>query len=554
MNIDDRNVADIVSRVVARLKEKGVVSTHSQAGHVAGADRVGALAREAVAGGAASATTTNTWKRTPLADNDRPIKRKYVLPPVESEPAARQPEANPTKPAPCPLNIVSKSAPGSGIYEDIESACQASARAQAQYAKMGFNARFAVIEALRKAALANLERWSNEAVAETGMGRIEDKIQKNRLVALKTPGPEYLQRPETFAGSDGLASTRLDPFGIVAAVAPCTNSTETIINNGISMLSAGNSVVFNPHPIARRVSADTVRTLNQAIAAAGGPGELLCCIQEPTIDSANLLMRHSLIGLVMVTGGGAVVDSAMKSGKRAICAGPGNPPAVVDESADLERAARSLVAGASLDNNVVCTDEKAILAVAAIADSLKVLLLKHGCVEVTGKDVQRLTELVLFEQGGPGRHGAPNKKLVGKTPAFILRQMGIEVDERVRCILVDVDKDHPLMWTEQLMPVLPLCRLPDAESAIVHAAAVEGGRRHTASIYSQRLDRITRFVNLMNCSICVVNDSNFAGLGLGGEGYTSFSIATPTGEGLTTARTFSRERRLAICAGGLQRF
>ena len=549
MNLDDGHVADIVSRVVARLKEKGVVAAPAQ---------IAAAASTALAGKseARDADANDCWRRRPRNDDDRPIKRKYVLPPQSFEPAVRA--ANPPlvieKSAAIPVNVITRTSSGDGIYDNVDAASAASARAQVQYAKMGFNARAAIVDAIRKAALANLERWSHEAVAETGMGRVEDKIQKNRLVATKTPGPEILQRPETFTGTDGMTCTRLDPFGVVAAVIPCTNSTETVINNGISMLSAGNSVVFNPHPISKKVSADAVRTLNQAIVSAGGPNELLCCIQEPTIDSANALMRHPLTNLVVVTGGGAVVDSAMKSGNRAICAGPGNPPAVVDESACLEHAARSIVAGASLDNNVVCTDEKAILAVASIADALKALLLKNGCVELSGYDVERLTELVLAEPGGPNRHGAPNKKCVGKTPAAILKHLGMDVDERIRCVIVDVDKDHPLVWTEQLMPVIPLCRLPDAESAIAHAVAVEAGRRHTASIHSQRLDRITRFSNLMNCSICVANASNFAGLGLNGEGYTSFSIATPTGEGLTTARTFARERRLAICGGGLKRY
>jgi propionaldehyde dehydrogenase len=254
-----------------------------------------------------------------------------------------------------------------------------------------------------------------------------------------------------------------------------------------------------------------------------------------------------------VTGGGAVVDAAMKSGKRAVCAGPGNPPAVVDETADLERAAKSIVSGASLDNNVVCTDEKSCIAVDSIANNLKALMLKNGCVEVSGRDIDKLTSIILSEPGGPGKHGMTNKKFVGKNPSVILREIGMNVDDRVRLALLDVDKDHPLVWTEQLMSVFPLCRVKNADEAIAHAAAVEDGRRHTASIHSQRTDRITQFANTMNCSICVANDSNYAGLGLGGEGYTSFSIATPTGEGMTTARTFCRERRLAVCGGGLAR-
>ena len=534
MDLDTQKVADIVSRVVERLQQQGVVPP------------------------APPSPPADCWQRSPRRpdrDDERPLRRRVpssLAAPQSSPPQRREKPAEESAPSRA-VSISVPRTPGEGLYEDVDAACRAAERAYQELARMGFNARFAIVDALRKAALENLERWSAEAAQETRMGRAEDKIRKNRLVATRTPGPEILQKPESYGGSGGLTVNRLDPWGVIASIIPCTNSTETVINNGISMLSAGNAVVFNPHPIAKNVSADCVRTLNRAIAAAGGPRELLCCIVEPAIESANALMRHPLTSLVLVTGGGAVVQAAMQSGKRAICAGPGNPPAVVDETADLAHAAKALVAGASLDNNVVCTDEKEVLAVDSIADQLKALMVQNGCVEVSGRDVEKLTDLVLAEKGGPGMHGAPNKKLVGKNPSAILREIGINVDDRVRLALVDVDKDHPLVWTEQLMPVLPLCRLRDAGEAIAHAAAVEAGRRHTASIHSQRLDRITRFSNTLNCSICVANDANYAGLGLGGEGYTSFSIATPTGEGLTTARTFSRERRLAVCGGGLHR-
>ena len=435
-----------------------------------------------------------------------------------------------------------------GVFTDVDAAVRAAKRSYEELTRMGFNARFKLIEVFRKTALENIQRWSEEAARETGMGRAEDKVKKNHLVTTRTPGPEILVNPQTFAGSDGMTVTRLDPWGVIASIIPCTNSTETVINNGIGMLAAGNAVVFNPHPVARKISAEAVRTLNRALGTAGFPRELLCCLAEPTVESANALMRHPAVGLVLVTGGGAVVDAAMKSGKRAICAGPGNPPAVVDETADLERAAKAIVAGASLDNNVVCTDEKSCIAVDSIADNLKALMLKQGCVEVSGANIDKLTSIILSEPGGPGKHGMTNKKFVGKNPSVILREIGMTVDDRVRLALLDVDKDHPLVWTEQLMPIFPICRVKNAAEAIAHAAAVEDGRRHTASIHSQRIDRITQFANTMNCSICVANDSNFAGLGLGGEGYTSFSIATPTGEGMTTARTFCREQTV----GGLR--
>ncbi len=542
MQLDDSKVAELVSRVVARLKQNGAAPSLAKA-----------PAPKVAHAPAAEHTGSTNWVRSkPARADDRPIQRKTGFSSSGPTPAVAKKTA---APASTSAPTVAKAAPatGDGVYTDVDAACRAAERSYQELTKLGFNARFKLIEVFRAAALANIERWSVEAARETGMGRAEDKLKKNRLVTLRTPGPEILVNPTTFAGSDGITSIRLDPWGVIASIIPCTNSTETVINNGIGMLAAGNAVVFNPHPVAKKISCDAVRTLNQALSAAGFPKELLCILAEPTVESANALMKHPLTGMVLVTGGGAVVDVAMKCGKRAVCAGPGNPPSVVDETACLDRAAKALVSGASLDNNVVCTDEKAVIAVASIADALKQKMLARDCVEVTGANIEKLTKIILSDPGSPTHHGMTNKKFVGKNPSVILREIGMNVDDRVRLAIVDVEKDHPLIWTEQLMPVLPICRVKDADEAITFAAAVEGGRRHTASIHSQRLDRITRFANTLNCSICVANDSNYAGLGLNGEGYTSFSIATPTGEGLTTARTFCRERRLAVCGGGLGR-
>ena len=540
MALDEQKVAELVSRVVARLQQKGVAAPAPKTAPAV-------PPRPSPSNTKADHSGSTNWMRSkPLRGDDLPIQRKTGM----TRPTA-QPKAE--KPAPTVSVKAPASSGGDGVYSDVDSACRAAERSYHELSKLGFNARFKLIEVFRSAALANIERWSVEAARETGMGRAEDKIKKNRLVTTRTPGPEFLMRPETYAGSDGLTSIRLDPWGVIASIIPCTNSTETVINNGIGMLAAGNAVVFNPHPVAKKVSCDAVRTLNAALSAAGFPRELLCILAEPTVESAHALMKHPTTGMVLVTGGGAVVDVAMKSGKRAVCAGPGNPPAVVDETADLDRAARALVSGASLDNNVVCTDEKSVIAVTSIADALKKKMLDLDCVEVTGANIEKLTKIILSDPGSPTHHGMTNKKFVGKNPSVILREIGMNVDDRVRLAIVDVDTNHPLIWTEQLMPVLPICRVKDAEDAIALAAAVEGGRRHTASIHSQRIDRITRFANTLNCSICVANDSNYAGLGMNGEGYTSFSIATPTGEGLTTARTFCRERRLAISGGGLSR-
>jgi acyl-CoA reductase-like NAD-dependent aldehyde dehydrogenase len=304
--------------------------------------------------------------------------------------------------------------------------------------------------------------------------------------------------------------------------------------------------VFNAHPGAKACSAQTVQILNQAIQGAGGPPDLITCPQEPTIESAQYLMRNPDIRLLVVTGGPAVVREAMKSGKKAICAGPGNPPVVVDETADLEQAARDIVKGASFDNNIVCILEKEIVVVDAVADQLKATMLQRGAVEITSWQLDRLMKVILAEDHGPGKHGIVNKAYVGKTPSTILREIGVNVDESVRLVLAETDAQHPLVWTEQLMPIMPLVRVRNADEAIDRAKDFEQGMGHTSMIHSKNLDVLSRMSREINTSIFVKNGPSLAGLGFGGEGYTSFSIASPTGEGLTCARDFTRVRRCTL--------
>jgi len=247
-----------------------------------------------------------------------------------------------------------------------------------------------------------------------------------------------------------------------------------------------------------------------------------------------------------VTGGPGVVREAMGSGKKAICAGPGNPPVVVDETADLEQAARDIVKGASFDNNVVCILEKEILAVEAIADRLKAILLQRGAVELSSWQLSRLMKAILAEDHGPGKHGVVNKAFVGKSPSVILREIGMSVDDSVRLVVAETDAQHPLVWTEQLMPVLPLVRVRNADEAIDLAKAVEQGMGHTAVCHSKNLDVLSRMSREINTSIFIKNGPSLAGLGFGGEGFASFSIASPTGEGLTSAIDFTRVRRCTL--------
>ncbi len=455
-----------------------------------------------------------------------------------------------------PVVTVGKKAPavtagrGDGIFATVDEAVNAAWDAYQEYREMGLDRRFKVVDRIRESMRDNAERLARMAWEETGLGRPEDKLLKNLLVTNKTPGPEDLE-PQTWSGDRGLTVTEWAPFGVVAAITPTTNPTATIINNTIAVLSAGNGLVFNVHPSAKKVSVECVRLINRCVADAGGPANLVTCTPEPTIESAQELMVHPRARLLLVTGGPGVVKAALATTKRAITAGPGNPPVVVDETANLDLAGREIVRGGSFDNNVICTDEKEVIAVASVADRLIEAMCAHGAVRVPEGKLAQLEKVIFKQLGEPNKPGKINPKWIGKNAGLILREIGITAGDDVRMAVVDVPTHHSLVWTEQMMPVMPVARVANVELAIDLAIRAEHGFGHTAGIYSRNVDTITKMARAINVSIFTANGPNLAGLGQGGEGYTSFSIASPSGEGMTRPRSFSRERRLAV-AGGLR--
>lgn len=432
-----------------------------------------------------------------------------------------------------------------GVFAELDSAVSAARTAFAALNEMTLARRFEIIASIRNKMLEHAEPLASEAHRETGLGRFEDKVIKNRLVANKTPGPEILQA-EAQSGDGGLSLFERAPFGVIGSITPSTNPTATIINNTIAMVSAGNAVVFNVHPNAARCSIKCVDLINRAVVEAGGPPNLVTTLAHPTVESAQALMVHPGVRLLVVTGGAGVVQAAMKSGKRAICAGPGNPPIVVDETADIDQAGRDVVRGASFDNNVICTDEKETFVVGSVADQLLRAMSAHGAVVLTQSQTKQLENLIFKEVRGPRKAAVINRDLIGKNAGVILKKIGMNVSEDLRLGVIDVGVDHPLIWTEQMMPIMPVARVSNANQAIDMAVEAEGGRGHTAVMHSRNIDNLSRMARLINCSIFVKNGPCYAGLGEGGEGYTSFSIASPTGEGMTDPRTFSRLRRCVL--------
>ncbi len=429
------------------------------------------------------------------------------------------------------------------IFNQVEDAIMASHAAYRHYMAEALAIRTKIIAALREELAPLISEMSERAVDETGMGNVTDKIAKNTAALDNTPGIEDLTT-RALTGDGGMVLFELSPFGVIGAIAPSTNPTETIINNSISMLAAGNSVYFSPHPGAKKVSLWLIEKIEAIIYRASGIHNLVVTVADPTFDATREMMAHPRIALLAVTGGPAIVDMAMKTGKKVIGAGPGNPPVLVDETACPIKAAKDIVDGASFDHNVLCIAEKSVIVVAGIADSLIENMQKNGALLVTSAaDVAKLRRVALTDKG------EANKTLVGKSPAVILQAAGLSAPFTPRLIIVEVGPDDPLVMVEQLMPLLPIVRVKDFEEGLALALVVENNLHHTAIMHSQNVSRLNRAAKIMQTSIFVKNGPSYAGLGIGAEGFTTYTIATPTGEGTTSPRTFARKRRCVLTNG-----
>ncbi|MCL2421273.1 MAG: aldehyde dehydrogenase EutE [Defluviitaleaceae bacterium] len=399
--------------------------------------------------------------------------------------------------------------------------------------KMSMAQREQIIANIRAMTLENAEWFANMAVEETGMGNVAHKILKHQLVAEKTPGTEDITTT-AWSGDNGLTLVEMSPFGVVGAITPSTNPSETIICNAIGMLAGGNTVVFSPHPSAMRTSLAAIDMINRASAAAGGPAKIAFAA------SSDAVMKHKDIALIVATGGPGLVSAVLASGKRAIGAGAGNPPALVDETADLQKAAEDIINGATFDNNLPCIAEKAIVAVAPIADKLmRYMTVEQGCYLASASNLAKLEALVFTAKG-------LSRDCVGKSAAVLLEQIGVTPPQGVRCIVFEGEKEHPFIAEELMMPILGMVRAADFEDAVETALWLEHGYRHTTHIHSKNIDHITAYAKAMDTAILVKNAPSYAAIGFGSEGYCSFTIASRTGEGLTSATSFTKQRRCVM--------
>ncbi|WP_159566655.1 aldehyde dehydrogenase family protein [Budvicia diplopodorum] len=450
-----------------------------------------------------------------------------------------------TVPAPASIGFSASAADASnnGIFSHMDRAIEAAHIAQRQYSLCSMADRASFIKGIRDAFSQQpvLEQLSRMAVEETGMGNFHDKVIKNRVAVLQTPGVEDLVT-QACSGDSGLTLVEYSAYGVIGSITPTTNPTETIICNAIGMLAAGNCVVFSPHPRSKQVSLLAIAMINQKLAELGAPANLVTTVEQPSIDSTNQLMKHPKVRMLVATGGPAIVNTVMSSGKKAIGAGAGNPPVVVDETANIEKAAKDIVNGCSFDNNMPCVAEKELLVVDQVADFLIHYMKKNGAYLLSDRaQIQKLQDLVLNEKAT-----GPNTAFVGKGAVYILEKLNISAPADTKIILLETDKTHPFVVHELMMPILPLVRVDNVDAAIDLAIELEQGNRHTAIMHSTNVEKLTKMAKLIQTTIFVKNGPSYAGLGVGGEGYTTFTIAGPTGEGLTSAKSFARMRRCVM--------
>ena len=451
-------------------------------------------------------------------------------------------------PAPVPKAAPSaaRHGPHFGVFGDAREACAAAQDAFLQLKEKGVAGRIKVVEIVKELVTARAVEWGRFEFEETKIGRLEHKIEKLQIVKL-VPGVEWL-KPYGLSGDHGITMEEYTPFGVVAAILPVTHSVPTLSGNIINIVAAGNSVVFNPHPGGARSAALAVRAYNEAIHAALGIENLVCTIEKPTLDSFDALTKNEFVRLLCVTGGPAVVSAAMKSGKRAICAGPGNPPVLVDDTVDPDKAARDIIQGGAYDNNLLCIGEKQVFVLDHMAGALIRGFEKAGAVQLNSSQLGKLTAaaFTLSKDAGGCSHAVLNRALVGKDASVLAREAGASVPAATPMLFAETGRDHPFVMEEQMMPMLPIVRVKNVEQGIEYAIRSEHGYKHSAIIHSLNVDHMTRMARALDTTLFVKNGPSTAGLGLGGEGYLSYSIATTTGEGITNPRTFTRTRRCVM--------
>jgi len=428
-----------------------------------------------------------------------------------------------------------------GIFTNVAEAAAAAYEGYRQLCKGGMETRKKIVDIVKAMTVANAKEWGAFEYGETKIGRLEHKSAKLEIVKL-VPGVEWI-RPDAYSGDHGIMLEEFTPYGVIGAITPVTHSIPTIAGNIVNMVAAGNGIVFNPHPGGVKSAVKAISAYNAEIEKQTGIRNLVCCIANPSLESFDAICKSDLVSIMCITGGPAVVKAAMKSGKKSICAGPGNPPVIVDDTVDLNKAAADIIAGGAFDNNLLCIGEKEIFVLDSVADKFMKALEAKGSVRIGSSALDRLTAAVFDKKDG---HYALKRDLVGKDPQVLAEAAGISVSDSCQMLFAETDADHPFVIEEQMMPMLPVVRVKSFDEAVDAAMKAEHNYKHSAIIHSLDVSRMTQMARALNTTLFVKNGPSTCGLGLAGEGYLSYSIATATGEGISNPKTFTRRRRCVM--------
>lgn len=437
-----------------------------------------------------------------------------------------------------------KNDPAADMKEvDVQKLIQKNCDAFQAYSELSLMQRKGIINNIKAKLTPLTVKLANMELTETGMGNVQDKIVKIALAIDKTPGIEDLVT-EVMTGDGGMTLYEYSAYGVVCALHPSTNPCATLISNTIGMLAAGNAVINIPHPRCVESSVLAAKCIDEAIYEICGIRNLVTVLNIVSKEHTNEIMYHPNVALIVATGSDPKVHSALQSAKRVIGAGAANPVVIVDETADLEKAAKDIVEGATFDNGGLCISENNIVIVNSAADTFIKELRKNGVYYTNNmEEMMKLTKATVTSCM------EANRLLEGKSAKEILEAAGIAVMEDIKLIVVDTVKTHPFATCEMRMPLLPMIRTENFERALEIALFIEQGYRHSAYIHSQSISRLNMAAYKMQTSIFIKNGSSLVGLGLYGDGNTSFTLANITGEGVTTARTFARKRRCTLTSG-----
>lgn len=429
-----------------------------------------------------------------------------------------------------------------GVFDDMNDAIEAAHLAFLEYQeRCDIQCRKKFTDAVRQMTIDHAEQFSRMTVEETKMGRIEHKIKKHINAAKNSPGVEYLQ-PKAWSGKNGLAIDEYAPFGVIGNITPSTHPVPTMVNNIIIQLAGGNTIAFNPHPSAKKVNALCIQQANQYMVKAGAPDNLVTCMAEPTIESAEILFAHPKVKMISATGGPFMVDMAMKYPKKVVAAGPGNPPVLVDETADIDLAAKEITISASYDNNVLCIAEKEIFVVDSVFEKFMKAFEKEGNIRLTTIQMNQLAQKALTKSG---KHWLIHRDYVGKNASVLAKALGMHISDDVPLLYGETDRGHPWVVAEQMTSCLPVVRVKDFEDGLRASLDAEHSFKHTASIFTRDMVRATIFTKKLDCDVHTINGGTLRGDGSDmGEAYFSHTIATPTGEGICTPLDFCRKRRI----------